>query len=169
MAAKVTKVEVWAADVADRPGGLAQVLESLADAGATIECCIGRRHPDRPGSGVVYVTPVKGQKAQTAARSVGMSPAANIATLRVEGADKPGTGAALSRAIADAGVNLRGISAAVLGGKYVAYFGFDNDSDADRAAKAIKSANVNAGGRGRASGGAARGARRTAARGRARR
>jgi hypothetical protein len=141
MAMTVKKVEVWAADVPDRPGGLARLLETLADAGASVECCIGRRQPDRPGSGVVYLTPIKGKKAQSAAQSAGLAPAANIATLRVEGPDKAGVGAMLSRAIADAGVNLRGISAAVMGNKYVAYFGFDSDADADRAAKAIKSAN----------------------------
>jgi hypothetical protein len=140
MAVKITKVEVWAADLRDQPGGLARVLDELADAGANIECVIARRQPDRPGTGVAFVTPVKGKKVQAAARAVGMSPATNIATLRVEGANKAGAGAQLTRAVADAGVNMRGLSAAVIGNKYVAYFGFDSAADADRAMKAMKKA-----------------------------
>jgi predicted amino acid-binding ACT domain protein len=67
-----------------------------------------------------------------------MSQASHVSTLRVEGGDKPGLGAKLANAIGGAGVNLRGVSAAVLGGKFVAYLGFDSPDDASRAAKALK-------------------------------
>jgi hypothetical protein len=40
--------------------------------------------------------------------------------------------------MADAGINVRGVSAAVIGNKFVAYIGLDSDQDADRAAKALK-------------------------------
>jgi len=141
MAVKITKVDVWAADLQDQPGDLARVLEALADAGGSIECVIARRQSDRPGTGVGFITPVKGKKVQAAAQSAGLNNS-GIATLRVEGNDKPGLGAALCRAIADAGVNVRGVSAAVLGNKFVAYFGFDSVPDADRASKAMKAAKV---------------------------
>ena len=140
MADKITKVEVWAGDIDDQPGGLARVLDALASAGATIECCIARRKPDQPGRGIVFVSPIKGKKAQDAARSAGLAPASNIGTLRVEGGDRKGAGAALTQAVADAGINMRGLSAAVIGKKFVCYFGFDSAMDADRAAKAVKSA-----------------------------
>jgi hypothetical protein len=143
MAVKISKIEVWAAELQDRPGGLARILEALADANSSVECLIARRQPDRPGSGVAFVTPVKSKKAQAAATSAGMHTSA-ISTLKVEGNDKPGLGAALCRAIADAGVNMRGLSAAVVGNKFVAYFGFDNADDANKAAKAMKAAKVNA-------------------------
>jgi hypothetical protein len=136
---KASKADVWAVEIADQPGGLARVLEALAEAGVTIECCIARRQADRPGEGVVFVSPVTGARAQEAARSAGLSPASDLATLRVEGADTKGAGAALTRAIAGAGINLRGLSAAVIGNRYVAYFGFDNPADVARAAEAIKS------------------------------
>jgi hypothetical protein len=141
MAVKISKVDVWAADLQDQPGDLARVLEALADAGASIDCVIARRQPERPGTGVGFVTPVKGKKAQVAAQGAGMNNS-GIATLRVEGNDKPGLGAALCRAIADAGVNVRGVSATVVGNKFVAYFGFDSDEDANRATKAMKAAKV---------------------------
>lgn len=140
MAMKVTKVDVWAAELADSPGGLARVLESLSSGGSNIECCIARRQPDRPGTGVAFISPVKGKRAQAAARNAGAGPATAIATLRVEGDDVKGTGARLCNAVADAGINMRGLSAAVIGRKYVAYFGFDSAADADRAAKAMKAA-----------------------------
>lgn len=138
MALKVTKVEVWAGEMQDKPGELARILGALADAGANIECVIGRRQPDKPGTGVVFVTPIRGKKVQAAAQSAGLSPASNVPTLRVEGADKPGLGAKLASAIADAGVNLRGVSAAVIGKKFVVYFGFDSADDAAKAARALK-------------------------------
>lgn len=137
MAMKITKVEVWAGDIQDQPGGLARVADALAAAGANIECCVARRQAERPGMGMVFVSPIKGKKAQDAARSIGMSPA-SMGTLRVEGPDKAGTGARIARAVADAGINMRGCSASTIGNKFVAYFGFDNAMDADRAAKAIK-------------------------------
>jgi predicted amino acid-binding ACT domain protein len=104
-----------------------------------VDCVIARRQPDKPGSGIAFMSPVKGKKVQDAARSAGIVPAMSISTLRVEGSDKPGLGAKILRAIADVGVNLRGVSAAVVGNKFVAYFGFDNGDDAAKAAKAIKS------------------------------
>ena len=59
---------------------------------------------------------------------------------RVEGTNRPGLGAKMTGAIADSGVNLRGLSAAVLGSRFVAYMAFDGVEDADKAAKAIKAA-----------------------------
>jgi hypothetical protein len=44
----------------------------------------------------------------------------------------------MSTAIADAGINLRGVSAAVIGKKFVAYFGFDSAADATKATRALK-------------------------------
>jgi hypothetical protein len=139
MAYKISKVEVWSAEIADQPGGLARVLEPLATAGAKLDCIIARRQPDKPGSGVVYLTPVKGKKQQDAARAAGVTPATDrIATLRIEGPDQAGGGAAVCRAIQEAGINVRGVSGVKAGGKVVAYIGFDSDADADNAAKAIK-------------------------------
>lgn len=142
MALKVTKVDVWAGEIADQPGGLSRVLEPLAAAGANIECLIARRQGEKPGTGVAFVAPVKAKKVQNAATAAGLARAENISTLRVEGPDKPGLGARMSDAIADAGVNVRGVSAMVLGNKFVAYIGLDSAEDAAKATKAIKSADA---------------------------
>ncbi len=138
MALKVTKVQVWAGKIDDRPGGLAAVLNPLAEAGADLDCMIARRQAPGSCAGVAFITPIKGKKVQSAAAAAGLKAAGNIATLRVDGPNKAGMGAKMISAIGDAGVNMRGVSAAVLGNKFVAYLGFDTAADADRAAKAIK-------------------------------
>ncbi len=138
MAIRATKVEVWAGEIEDRAGGLAAVLGPLGAAGASLECVIARRQPDRPGKGIVFLAPVRGKKAEAAAASAGLVRATNIATLRVEGPDKPGLGARMARAVADAGVSMRGLSAMARAGKFVGYVGFDSPAAAEAAAKAIR-------------------------------
>jgi predicted amino acid-binding ACT domain protein len=161
MAVNISTVEVWAGDIRDQAGSLAGVLERVADSGASVDCVIARRHPDRAGEGDVFISTSKSRK-QNGAESAGLAHADNLATIRVEGSDKQGLGAKMMRAIADTGVNVRGVSAMTMGGKFVAYIGFDNEEDAQRATAAIKSVSAN-GGRRRAST-----ARRPSARRRAR-
>ncbi len=62
MALKVSRVDVWAAGLKDKPGRMADKLAALADAGANLQFVIARRAPDKPGTGVVFVTPLKGAK-----------------------------------------------------------------------------------------------------------
>jgi hypothetical protein len=89
MALKVTKVSVWAASIQDQPGGLAVKLRALADAGANLEFVIARRAPDRPGQGVVFVTPLKGARQTRAAAAMGFGITNSLHSLRVQGADQP--------------------------------------------------------------------------------
>jgi hypothetical protein len=138
MSLKVTKIDVWSGEIQDQPGGLAGVLRQLAAANANLEMVMARRQPDKPGSGIVFLAPVKARKVTEAAALAGLSPATAVAALRVEGTDRPGLGAKMTGAIADAGVNLRGLSASTLGSRFVAYMAFDNAEDADKAAKAIR-------------------------------
>src|SRR2546430_1846274 len=120
MSLTVTKADVWAATIEDKPGGLDKVLGALSNAGANLECVIARRDPAKPGTGVAFVTPVKGAAVRKSAKAQGLAPAEKIATLKVEGDDAPGLGHRITGAIADAGVSLRGLSAAVIGRKFVA-------------------------------------------------
>jgi len=138
MAVTAKLIQVWAAEIDDSPGGLARILEPLALAGAELECVIARRCPDKSGKAVVFVAPIKGKKVEEGARKAGVQPAENLATLRVEGPDRKGLGAKMTRAVAQAGVSMRGLSTMVMGKKFVSYFGFDNAADAERAAMSIK-------------------------------
>jgi hypothetical protein len=140
MAYSIRKVDVWAAEIDDRPGGLAEKLEALAKAGASLEFVISRREADKPGRGVVFVTPLKGAKQSRAATEAGLNTTASLNSVRVEGPDRPGLGNKMTRALADAGINLRGVSGAAIGKKSVTYFAFDNADDAANAMKLLKQA-----------------------------
>jgi len=138
MKLKVSRVDVRAAEIEDRPGGLARKLSVLAEAGANLEFVIARRAPEKPGTGVVFVCPVKGAKRVAAATAAGFSTAGSMHSVRVEGPDRPGLGACMTQALADAGINMRGLSAASIGRKCVVYFAFDSDVDADAAIKVLR-------------------------------
>jgi predicted amino acid-binding ACT domain protein len=157
MALKVTKVEVWAGELSDQVGALSRVLAAVAGGGGNVQCVIARRDPSRPGRGEVFVTPITADRAGDAARGAGLSPAQNLATLRVEGADAAGLGARITEALAAAGINLRGVTAAVVGNRFVTYVGLDSAGDADAAVAALRGVKAPAG-RGGASGGGKRSA-----------
>jgi len=138
MKLKVTQAEVWAATIDDRPGGLHEKLAPLSQAGANLEFIISRRTPEQPGKGVVFVTPIKGAKQTKAAEAVGFQKAAGLHSLRIEGTDKPGVGTAMTEALADARLNVRGVSGAALGRQFVVYVALDTPEDATKAASILK-------------------------------
>jgi len=125
----VDRVDVWAGAIKDQPGGLAAVLDALTEAGANLEFLIARR--DAPGTGVVFMAPLTGAAQVRAAKALGLKKAESLQSLRVAGPDKPGLGAKITGAVAAAGVNLRGMSAAAMGRKCVVYFAFDSRKDAN--------------------------------------
>ena len=140
MAYSVKKVDVWAGEIADRPGGLASTLAAMTKAGANIEVVVARRAPDKPGTGVVFMTPIKGAKQKTAAQQAGLGTSEGLHSVRIEGPDKAGLGAKLTDALAAAGINLRGISAAALGRRAVSYLAFDSAADSEAAVRILKKA-----------------------------
>jgi hypothetical protein len=138
MKLKVSRTDVWAAAIEDRPGGLADKLAALADAGANLEFIIARRTPERGGKGVVFVTPVKGAKQVKAAKAAGFKKTDRLHSLRLDGADRRGVGARITRALAEAGVNLRGLSAAAIGRNFVTHLALDTAREAAQAAGVLK-------------------------------
>lgn len=138
MAFQIIKVNVWVGEIEDRPGGLGEKLQALSEAGANLEFVISRRAPDKPGAGVVFLAPVRGAAQARAAKNAGLSKATALCSLRLEGPDKPGLGAKITRVVADAGINMRGLSAAALGRRCVVYFAFDNSADANKASRILK-------------------------------
>ena len=115
----VEHVDVWAATIEDRPGGLAQVLATLREAGADLQLIIARRA--EPGKGVVFVTPLQGDREIAAAAQVGFNVTHTLHSVRVMGRDRPGVAAELTEKLADGGINLRGFSLSVIGRQYLAY------------------------------------------------
>ena len=142
MAIKVGKADVWAVSISDRAGGLAERLEPLAKAGATLEMVFARRTPENPGQGMLFVTPIKGSKATRAAQEGGMGQPQSIYSVRVEGGDKPGLGAKIARTLGEAGVSIRGLSAIAMGRKFVSFIACDSADDQARAIAALKKAKL---------------------------
>jgi hypothetical protein len=138
MALKVTRTEVWMALVDDRAGGAADKLEALAKAGANLEFVFARRMPEQPGRGLMLAYPIKGKKVTQAAQDAGFSRSDTMFGVKVEGGDKAGLGAKIARALGNAGVSFRGLSATVIGSKFVSNIAVDSADDAARAAAALK-------------------------------
>ena len=138
MALKVSKAEVWTNTIADRSGGLGEKIGPLADAGANFEFVFARRTPENPGQGLAMVYPVKGGKVVKAATAAGWEKSATIAALRVEGGNKPGVGAKMLKALSDAGISFRGLSATASGRGFVCYLALDSAADAARASTVLR-------------------------------
>jgi len=134
----VESVDVWAAPINDKPGGLANILAGLRDAGADLDFIIARRAPDQPGKGVVFVTPLRGDREVDAAANLGFDVTRSLHELRVQGENKPGVAANLTEKLAAAGINLRGFSGAVIGTRFILYIGLDSAEDAKKAAAILK-------------------------------
>ena len=141
MAVKVRKVDVWAVEFRDEPGGLAKILEPIAEAGGNLECIIARRQADKFQAGIAFITPLKGTKVLGAAHAAGALPAEGLTTLRVEGPDTPGSCYRMVNAIAQAGINMRGVSSMSAGKNFVAFIGLDSGEDAEKAIKVLTKAN----------------------------
>jgi hypothetical protein len=139
MAITVKSVKLWALHGPDKTGFLADALEPLASAGANLRVVMAYCNPGQPDRAAIEVFPVSGKKAEAAARAAGLSPS-DTACLLVEGDDRPGLGAALGRAIAQAGVSMSFLIAETVGRKFSAVMGFRSQADAATAAKVAKSA-----------------------------
>ena len=138
LAEYVEHVDVWAATIEDRPGGLASVLAELREAGADLQFIIARRA--EPGKGVVFVTPLRGDREIAAAAQVGFNVTRTLQSVRVMGRDRPGIAAQLTRKLADAGINLRGFSASVIGTQFLAYVAVDSLDDANKVIEILEKA-----------------------------
>jgi len=134
---KTKRVDTWAAAIKDKPGTLAAKFKALSAAGANLEFVIARRSPEKRGAGVVFITPIKGAKQTRAASAAGFKKTKSLHTVRLEGANKRGQGARLTRALADQGINLHGLSAAAIGNKFVCHIAVDTGADANKVARIL--------------------------------
>ncbi len=134
----VEHVDVWAATIEDRPGGLAQVLATLREAGADLRFIIARRV--EPGKGVVFVTPLQGDREIAAAAQGGFNITHTLHSVRVMGRDRPGIAAELTQKLADGRINLRGFSLSVIGAQFLAYAAVDSLDDANKVIEILEKA-----------------------------
>jgi hypothetical protein len=141
MTLSIKKITLWRGKIPHRPGALSEVLEPLAAGRANLEILMGYREPGDTMNAGVELWPVSGRKITEAVGGVGLSPSA-IPTLLVNGANRPGLGHTIARALSESGINLAFLVAQVVGRQYSAVFGFENDADAARAVKLIRGAAV---------------------------
>jgi len=138
MAFDVNRVDVWIASLNDTPGSLAAKLATLADAGANIDFVSARRSPEKKGTGVVFLAPIKGAKQAAAARKAGFKKAKRLSALSVSGPDKAGVGATITAALGEAGITLQGFAAHVIGRKFILHMAFDTPATTTKAARIIR-------------------------------
>lgn len=132
------KVDVWVGDILNRPGSLARVLEALDTAGADLEFLVARQVSRNTSR--VFLSPLRTAAQRKTAADVGLVRAENMHSMRIEGPNKPGLAARISRALADAGLNIRGVSAAAQNAKVALYFGFSSADDLKTAVRVAKRA-----------------------------
>jgi hypothetical protein len=138
MAMIVERVDVWAASIRDEVGGLGQLLACLRDAGADLDFVLARRTAEAPGMGVVFLTPLRGDAEISAAADLGCNVTRTVHSVRVEGDNEPGIAADMTEKLAEAGINLHGFSAAVIGPRFIVYIGLDSSEDADKTVQILK-------------------------------
>ena len=138
MRVDVSHVDVWAVSIKDRPGTLAEKLEALAQADVDLEFAIARRAHEKPGTGVVFVTPIKGPRQIRAARKAGFEKTKSLHGIRVATGNKPGLGAEMTMRLADAGINLRGLTGAAIGNRAIFHLAFDSSDNARKAMRLLK-------------------------------
>ena len=135
MAFRMHKVQVWSAEIPDRPGAAAAKLAILARAGANLEIIFTRAVPGKEDVTMLFLAPITTSEQTEAARMAGLAPARDMMLLCVEGDNRPGIGSDIMSRLAVAGVNLRGLSCSAPADRFAAYLAFD---DADTVATAIQ-------------------------------
>ena len=118
---------------------LANTLEPLSEVGADLQVVMAYRYPGGTDRAAIELHPVSGRKSTAAAKTAGLAPSPILALL-IEGDNRRGLSHTLTKAIGDAGINLSFVMAQVVGRRYSAMFGFENQADATRAAALIKKA-----------------------------
>ena len=100
---------------------------------------MGYRYPGKESKAAIEVAPITRKKAAKAAEAAGME-AMPMPALMVEGNNRPGLGHTIARAISEANINLSFLMAQVVGKRYSAIVGCENDEDAKKVAALIRRA-----------------------------
>jgi hypothetical protein len=131
---EITMVDVWTAELEDRPGTLAEKVEALQRAGANLEFAILRPSADVLSSiGLLFVAPIVGPAQTRAAEEAGLKKNLSLHALRIVGPNRPGLIAGIARTLADARINVTALWAAAIGERGALYFRFESNAEARRA------------------------------------
>lgn len=127
----------------DQIGTVTETIDAVRvcrEAGADLDFIIARRAPEQPGMGVVFVTPLRGDAEVAAAADLGFNVTSCIHSVRIDGENRPGVAAELTEELAVAGINLRGLSAAVIGTRFIIYIALDAGGEATKAISILQQA-----------------------------
>lgn len=78
----------------------------------------------------MFLAPLRGDEEVSAAGMLGFNATSSVHSVRVEGDNEPGVASEVTEKLAAAGVNLRGLTAAVMGTRFIMYIGLDSAADA---------------------------------------
>jgi hypothetical protein len=134
MSFKMQRVHVYHTEVKDEPGGIAEKLKPLAEAGVHLEYVYSQRSVSRPGYGDLYIAPLTTDAQIQAAKQIGLREVQEPIVMKIEGDDKAGLAGKLTVAWEKAGINLHGMVMSVHDGKFVGYVTFDTVEDGNKAA-----------------------------------
>lgn len=139
MTVRIRKLTLWRAQVAHRPGALAEVLDPLASAGADLQIVMGYPQPGGSSRAFVEVAPITTRSSALAAEKASFE-RTGAPTLLVLGDNRPGLASRVARALADSQVNIAFLCAQVIGRRYSAVFAFESEADLDKASDRIRAA-----------------------------
>jgi hypothetical protein len=134
---RMYRVHVFQANVDDKPGGTAEKLKHLADAGVHLEYVHSERGDLKPAHGVLVVAPRQVKSEMDICKQHGFRELPEPIVMRFEGDDKTGLGQRVTMEWEKAGINLHGLMMAAVGGKFVGYAHFDHVEDANKAAELL--------------------------------
>jgi hypothetical protein len=134
---KMYRVHVFQSNVDDRPGGTADKLKLLADAGVHLEYVHSERGDLTPAHGLLVVAPRQVKSEMDICKNHGFRELPEPIVMRFEGDDKTGLGQRVTMEWEKAGINLHGLMMAAVNGKFVGYAHFDHTSDANKAAELL--------------------------------
>ncbi len=133
---EITTVDVWAGNVAETAGALAEKLERLQRAGVNLEYAIVRPCASvTSGQGLFFVAPIVGEQQMRVAAEVGLS--RGLHALRVAGPDRPGLIAEITRILGNEGLAISGLWSTVLRGNSVLYLMLESGPETRRASKIL--------------------------------
>lgn len=133
---KITKEYVWVGAIPDKSGAMAERLRALHEGGLDLEFILGQR--DWSGSGMLFVSPLRTEEEIEVAQRAGLPIRDSFLALRVDAPNVPGIAARMATALAEAGLNLRGYTAAAFGERCVTSIAFDNRDDVDKGMETLE-------------------------------
>ena len=93
---------------------------------------MGYRYHDEENKAAIEICTVSGKKPALAASKGGLA-ASTIPTLLIQGDDRPGIGHAIAQALAQAGINVMFLVGQVIGTRFSAVMGFEEEEASKQA------------------------------------